>query len=490
MIGLLLTSSLVSINALEIKNDFSKELEFNISYTRESFDGYTLFNPYLSRNTYLINNTDKKVVHEWKSDHRLSLGTYLSENKNLIRTSAIYNNLFLWKGGCGGRVEIFDWDGNLVWDFTYIGDNYCLHNDIEVLPNGNILMTVWESKTRDEVNDSGGDLNKHGFFKGEYLLIDYLIEVEPTGPTSGDIVWEWHIWDHLIQDYDPTKDNYGVVADHPELLDINFHVGGYGDITHINSIYYNETYDQLLLSSRVASEIWVIDHSTNTAEAAGHTGGNSGKGGDILYRWGNPQNYHMGDENDQKLFGQHDARWIEQGCPGEGHITIFNNGYLRPDGNYSSVEEIIPPMSMDENGNYYLESGSAYGPEESVWTYTAENPTDFYSCFMSGAQRLPNGNTFICNGDDGYFFEVNSEKEILWNYLNPYPIYIPFYSFWILEHFNLLFKTQCYTKDYPGIGELSTNIESGTFESEVTVNEVGSSTQTLQSSPSSSPTNS
>jgi hypothetical protein len=310
--------------------------------------------------------------------------------------------------------------------------------------------------------------------------MDYLIEVEPTGPTSGEIVWEWHVWDHLIQDYNASKDNYGVVKDHPELLDIN-HEGGYGDITHINSVDYNETYDQLLISSRQASEIWIIDHSTAPEEAEGYRSG-------ILYRWGNPQNYDRGDEDDRMLFCQHDARWVEQGCPGEGHITIFNNGYERPGGNYSSVEEIIPPM--DENGNYILEPGSAYGPEETVWTYTAKNPKDFYSGFMSGAQRLPNGNTFICSGDPGRLYEVTPEKETIWNYLNPYPIYIPFFNFWMFENLNLVFKTQCYTKDYPGIGELSTSIESETVESEVTVNE-DSSQQTSQglSSPSDSPSN-
>ena len=471
-IGILLSTSTYSM-AFKLEADVSEELGSLVINDRESFDGYTLLNPLLGKNTYLINNTNKKIVHKWHSDHRVTLAAYLLENGNLVRNSAIFFNPlswlfnpFLWQGGCGGRVEIFDWDGNLIWDFTYMGDTYCLHNDVEVLPNGNVIMTVWESKTRDEVIAAGGDTDHLVFLKEGYLLMDYLIEVEPTGPTSGDIVWEWHFWDHLIQDHDASKDNYGVVADHPELIDINHEGSCYGDITHINSVEYNETYDQLLISSRQASEIWIIDHSTTTEEAAGHTGGRYGKGGDLLYRWGNPQNYGRGDETDQKLFRQHDARWVEPGCPGEGHITIFNNGYERPGGNYSSVEEIIPPM--DENGNYILEPGSAYGPEETVWTYNAKNPKDFYSGFMSGAQRLPNGNTFICSGDPGHLYEVTPEKEIIWDYLNPYPIYIPFFDFGIFEHLNQVFKTQCYTKNYPGIGELSTSIESGTLDSEVT----------------------
>ena len=125
---------------------------------------------------------------------------------------------------------------------------------------------------------------------------DHVIEVKPTGPSSGDIVWEWYVWDHLIQDYDPSQHNYGDVEEHPELIDINF--GSYNaDWIHTNSIDYNEEFDQILLSSRTFSEIWVIDHSTTTEEAAGHTGGNSGMGGDILYRWGNPHAYRAGRED-------------------------------------------------------------------------------------------------------------------------------------------------------------------------------------------------
>jgi hypothetical protein len=472
IIGLLLPTSLTTANVFKIETNNSKELDLDVIDNPEVFDGYTLLNPVLGKKTYLINNTNKKVVHTWKSDHRLTMASYLLENGNLVRTSAIFFNPFLWQGGCGGRIEMFDWEGNLIWDFTHMRFNkYCMHNDIEPLPNGNILAIVWEYKTRDEAIDAGCNPKKVPGLNN-FILIDYIIEIKPTGPTSGDIVWEWHLWDHLIQDYDPLKDNYGVVADHPELLDINYG-WWYTDVSHLNSLDYNETYDQILISSRVASEIWVIDHSTTTEEAENHTGGKYGKGGDILYRWGNPQNYHRGDEADRKLFAQHDPRWVKQGCPGEGHITIFDNGYyLNNDSSrgYSSIEEIIPPM--DENGSYYLEPGSTYGPEETVWTFTAENKTDIYSETMSSAQRLPNGNTFICSGDQGHLFEVTPEKEIVWDYINPYPIYIPNYNFYIFDHLNEIFKTQCYTQDYPGLVKLSTNAESETFESEASVVEI------------------
>jgi hypothetical protein len=206
----------------------------------------------------------------------------------------------------------------------------------------------------------------------------------------------------------------------------------------MNSIDYNEEFDQILLSASAQSEIWVIDHSTTTEEAAGHTGGNSGKGGDILYRWGNPISYRAGTVFDKMLFTQHDAQWIESGCPGEGNILIFNNGNNRPGQEYSSVEELVPPV--DDYGNYYLEPDNKYGPEDFLWSYE----TDFYANHLSGVHRIESGNTLICNGPFGRFSEVTPEKEIIWKYTNPYPnIYQ-----------NNVFKIRHYPSDYPGLMNL------------------------------------
>src|SRR5262249_39139673 len=150
--------------------------------------------------------------------------------------------------------------------------------------------------------------------------------------------------------------------------------------------------------------LWVIDHSTTKEEAAGHKGGKSGRGGDLLCRWGNPAAYRAGAVKDQKLFGPHNAHWIAKGLPGEGHVLIFNNGMRRTGGAYSSVDEIVLPLN--DKGTYDLEKGKAYAPEKLEWTYTAAKKTDFYAAFISGAQRLPNGNTLICSGTNGTVFEV------------------------------------------------------------------------------------
>ena len=392
--------STVGINVL------NKKTSDNIG----TLNGNILFTPQALTTTYLINKNGN-VEHTWESSYLPGQSVYMLENGNILRTAKIVT---VWPGGAGGGLQEIAWNGDIIWYFTYYNDNHLSHHDIEILPSGNILMIAWEYKTPAQAIAVGRNPNNIG----STFMVDHVIEVKKTGPTSGEIVWEWHLWDHLIQDYDPSKENYGLVADHPELIDINFGKENM-DWNHVNSIDYNEEFDQILLSSFGQDEVWIIDHSTTTEEATGHIGGNSGKGGDILYRWGNPRAYRAGTVNDQKLFGQHDANWIGSGCPGGGNILVFNNGLDRPQGKYSSVDEIVPPV--DSNGNYSYIPGSAYGPENQVWIYTAENPTNFYSYRLSGAQRLSDGNTLICNGANGIFLEVTPEKATIWEYTNPYP---------------------------------------------------------------------
>jgi hypothetical protein len=384
----------------------------------ESFDGYTLFAPTRSGTTYLIDNAGHQV-QSWESQFNPGLAVYLLANGHLLRTANTGGNPTINAGGAGGAVEEFTWDGTLLWSFEYSNSQYRLHHDIEYLPNGNVLMIAWENKTVTEAIEAGRNPD---YLADGALWPDHIIEIQPDGASGGSIVWEWHVWDHLIQDYDPSMENYDVVAEHPELVDLNYAASSnqlnHADWNHINGIDYNATFDQIILSVHNFSEIWIIDHSTTVAEAAGHQGGNSSHGGDLLYRWGNPQAYDAGSINDRLLFAQHDAQWIEDDMPGAGNILIYNNGLGRPAGTYSTVDEITSPV--DEEGNYTMPSpGEAYGPVAQAWVYQAENPTDFFSANISGASRMPNGNTLICEGSNGRFFEVSPESGIVWEYVNP-----------------------------------------------------------------------
>lgn len=118
------------------------------------------------------------------------------------------------------------------------------------------------------------------------------------------------------------------------------------------------------------------------------------------------------------LFAQHDIRWIPDGMPGAGNLLVFNNGEGRPDGAFSSVVEFTPPIDAKES--YSRDAGKPFGPSKPVWEYTAERRSDFFSSHISGAERLPNGNTLICSGEPGRIFEVTPAKRIVWDYLNPY----------------------------------------------------------------------
>lgn len=373
------------------------------------YAGYNLFAALNSTTAYLMDN-DGNVVHSWETGYTPGNAMYLIDGGSLLHTGNVRAANFD-VGGAGGIVQIFDWDGSLTWSYEYATASHRQHHDVELLPNGNILLVAWDYKSEAEALAAGRDPSL--LTQGE-LWPDSIIEVQPSGALGGTIVWEWHAWDHVVQDYDSTTANYGVVAEHPELIDLNYTLNPMADWLHVNSVDYNAELDQIVVSVHNFSEIWVIDHSTTTAEAAGHSGGNSGMGGDLLYRWGNPQAYGAGTDADQQLFLQHDAEWIEDGLVGAGNILIFNNGQGRPAGDYSTIEEIETPLNLD--GSYALSKGAAYAPTAPVWTYQAASPADFYSPNISGQQRLPNGNTLICEGTSGYFFEITDAGETVWDY--------------------------------------------------------------------------
>ena len=407
----------------------------------ESFEGYTLFHPNTGSSTYLIDNCGNKV-HEWPGMTRPGLGVYLLENGMLLRSGKINSQTFQG-GGIGGRIELVNWDGQLEWAATVADHLQHQHHDIEPMPNGNILVLAWDYYSAEEAIEAGRDPNQIGF----HFWSEKVMEIRPIGNSDYQVVWEWKAWDHLVQDVDSTKDNFGVVEDHPELLNLNFDQSFNQDWLHCNSIAYNETHDQIILSSRTLSEVFIIDHSTSTAQAAGHSGGNSGKGGDLLYRWGNPRNYDRGSFTDQRLFGQHNAHWIPEDYPDGGSVMIFNNGINR-NGNedYSSVDIITPPVDID--GNYSIGEGEAFGPQEAVWTFFDTPTQNFYSVNISGAQRLPNGHTLICEGNQGHFFEINTDQTIIWEYISPISGGIPL-SQGDQPNSNGVFRAERYALDFP-----------------------------------------
>jgi hypothetical protein len=373
------------------------------------YEGHTLISPRTSNDSYLI-DMDHNVIQTWHGANSVAQVAYMLPDGSLLRPCGA-PNLQWGSGGAGGRIQKIDANDNVVWDYLFADSVRLQHHDIEPMPNGNVLVLAWERKSMAEAIAAGRQNVPFGEFWPTLIA-----EVEPVGATGGNILWEWHLWDHVIQDVDSTKDNYGVIADHPELVDINWANAQNGSWDHGNAIDYNPQLDQIVFCSRAMSEVYVIDHSTTTAEAAGHTGGNSGKGGDILYRWGNPQVYDRGTEGDRYFFSVHGATWIDPGMPGAGNLLIFNNGNRPGSSNdYSGVAEIRPPT--DGRGNYLLASGQPYGPSTPTWVY--EDPPTFYSQNKGGAYRMPNGNTLITESNDNDIFEVTAAGVKVWQYTPP-----------------------------------------------------------------------
>jgi len=380
------------------------------------YDAYTLTTVHTE--TFLINNCGE-VINQWTSDYPPGTSVYLLPNGNLLRPGRLNDGSSnIGFGGQGGIVEIYNWEGDKIWEYVYSSNEFRQHHDVYPLPNGNILIlaaTVVEGADAIQAGRNPSLLSETDLFN------EQIIEVQPEGVNGGTVVWEWNAIDHVIQDFDNTKDNFGDVANSPEKIDINYLNDNDPGLNwlHINSIQYNEELDQIVISSRNLCEIWVIDHSTTTEESASSSGGIYGKGGDLLYRWGNPAAYRQGDATDQKLFGQHTPYIIPSGMPNEGKIMVFNNGFRRSPA-FSQVDIIDPPVSAP--GFYEYIPGTAFGPESTDFTYPETPPTedsDFFSAIVSNAQQLPNGNILICEGREAFFFEIDSNNDTVWEYVLP-----------------------------------------------------------------------
>ncbi len=411
--------------------------------TQQSYDGYTLFAPSSSDTTYLINNCGEKV-HSWVTNTVPGNSVYLLDNGILLRTGKAFNSFFT-VGGNGGLIQMLDWESNLIWEYKISENTYCHHHDIEPLPNGNILALVWVIHNQAEAEQAGREISS------SELWSEKIIEIKPDLVNGGgEVVWEWDTWDHYVQDFSAGLDNYGNVSN-PRKINLNYSTLGFGnrDWLHFNSVDYNPRLDQIMLSNYNFGEVIIVDHSTTTAEAKTDKGGKYGHGGDLLYRWGNPLSYGKGTLDDIKLFTQHDPHWIPDSLPDGGKIMIFNNNSGNNMENQFSAIFIIDP-EVDEKDNYKLNDGR-FGPDETYWIYTDEPKTDFYSRNLSGAQRLPNGNTLMCEGAIGRITEINSNKEKVWQYVNPIGLNGKIINQGESSSGNVIFRAERISKNHPAL---------------------------------------
>ena len=384
--------------------------------TPEALDAYTLFSPTFGRNSYIIDNCGQ-VINHWTHDQRAGLAGKLLPDGRLLRTGTISHPL-IQQTSQGGLIEIYNWDGSLDWSYDFSDEIRTQHHEIVYMNNGNILVLAWEYIVADSVLELGRNTDK---FPLRSLFGEAVYEIKPIGSDSAEVIWEWHLKDHYVQDFDSDKLNYvSDIVDHPRKYDINYDgVSRWGntDWTHCNALDYNEDLDQILINCRNGNEFWLIDHSTTSAQAATDTGGVHGLGGDFLYRWGCPEAYGKGTFDDTRLYGAHGVEWIPADRLYGSSIIAFNNGTERPGTNYSTVEVITP--IIDSTGAYIMGASGVFQPTEAVYTFEDRVPEDFYSNYQSNAMFLPNGHLFTNRGDDGHLVEFDSTGKVVWEYWNP-----------------------------------------------------------------------
>ncbi len=405
-------------------------------------DELILYTPGNFTTTYLV-DAGNQPVYQWASKYQAGQSAFLLDDGSILRPGSINevapDNRFVtaYRKGhndtfqIGGILERISKESEVMWSYESYDDDHAPHHVVTVMPSGNLLFPVWRYHTKDQALDLGRD-PKHLTSGG--LWIESLVELRPT-EDGGEIVWEWKAADHLVQDFDETKSNYGDLTEHPGKIDINYGKGFNipEDFMHVNSAFYIEEHDQIVMSSYHYSELWVIDHSTTTDQAAGSTEGRYGKGGDLLYRWGNPAVYGHDDTDQLVLSAVHDPKWLSDSR----HFIMYDNNV--GNGN-SMMVEIAPPIQP--NGSYILK-GDVYGPSQPV--LAADLGVTATS--VGTAQRMADGNTLSCDC---------TASEVIW--LDPDGAVISTSPIWQNTTGDgdqtQVFRLVGYAQDHPGVKAL------------------------------------
>lgn len=344
-----------------------------------------------------------EVRHEWPFPG--APARIIDPALNSGRIGDIGVQLTAIEGSPGGiyanrTVGQLSWTGEVIWEWGIEapGGAARQNHDWELLPNGNRLLLVTMPRVVPELGPQPvGD-------QGIY-------EVTP----AGEIAWTWRAGDHLAEfGFSDAGWAYlrGCVARRPD------DVWGYLELNSIKTLGPNRWHDadpdtvfqpdNILFSSRKANVVGLIDRAS----------------GEIVWRLGPYFDAQPGAEHQRinrysvprqldQISGQHNPHFIPEGLPGAGNILLFDNqggaGY--------------PPAALGiYAGSRVLEIDPV--TKDIIWQYTAEDsgrPSwEFYSSFVSNAQRLPNGNTLITEGMRGRLFQVTSDGEIVWEYLSPF----------------------------------------------------------------------
>lgn len=378
-------------------------------------DGYTLIYPHNQPHARLVDACGE-VVHIWENDsmRRPGNSAYLTPFGDLIwsHRPAFFQNDPIWAGGGGAVIEGRTWNNEVQWNFTLNDSTGRLHHDFALTNAGTVLAIAWERIDSLEAVEAG---RNPALLEDGELWSERIIELQPNDAGGADIIWEWRVWDHLVQDFDSTKSNFGVPAFAPHRVDVNFGTPSVvaADWLHMNSIDYHPELQHILVSVPTFDELWIIDKAAPD--------------GGLIWRWGNPEAYDRGTPEDQQLHYQHAAQWLDapyhMGTPDFGKIAVFNNRNPGATGPYSSAHLLAPELIVAESYtaySMYTENDTAtYTPTEFDWSWTAPTPTDFFSSGLSNFDRLPGGNNLIVSGRTGELFEFTASGDTAWRYRVP-----------------------------------------------------------------------
>ena len=316
-----------------------------IVYNEDATDaGFNLIYPHNQPDAFLLDMCGN-VVHKWENADSLRPANviYILENSDVMTTyrPASFQNDAIWAGGGGATIERRTWDNEPIWSFTRNDAEYRLHHDIQPMANGNVLVIAWEQRDSLECIEAGRNPEN---LTGAGMWSEVVWVIAPGDDGLGEVVWEWAVWDHLVQDFDATKENYGVIADNIDKIDINFGSvsNAVADWLHINAIDFDEFSQHIMLSVPTFNEIWVVDYGNTTP-------------GELKWRWGNPMAYDRGDSTDMKLGYQHHTHWLDlalsTNSPDYGKVGVFNNRVQGDTSEYSTVHTLLPIYDEYENEN-------------------------------------------------------------------------------------------------------------------------------------------
>ncbi len=392
-----------------------------LHYTQEkSLGGYVLYTPHVAGSKTYLMDLKGNVVHEWDHDGRQGFMSELLPNGNLLRGEMGPGSPVTF-GGWHGTLREYDWEGRVVWEYTVRDAEKVAHHGFDRLPNGNTAILIWEKMSWEEMIAKGRDpkdptIYKDGFKYPDGTVLegvwpDAILEVDP----KGTVVWEFHVKDHIGTAKDQWDPNYHL----PHGYKPAYFAGP--DWTHWNSIRYNPKTDQYLVNSRDWGEMYIIDRKTKK----------------LVWRWGNPYAWGGGTkeqgyarDGDQILFGSHDCRWLPNG-----NVSIFDNGTMRPSGNYSAA--------------YEIERDGTFNGGKIVWSYRTKDANSFYSAYQSAAQKLANGNWQITASRNGHVFEVTPDGEVVWEFLNPISDDVAYCVKKDNDPFNEIHRAFRYTANHP-----------------------------------------